>query len=119
MQLKTGIEWTLYGMKKADSMNRNLMLRGYELEAINEATKSAYPLSLWKDKEVLRYIELNRLPKPIDYEGKKRSNGVGFDPDVFLYLRKYYPGDLQKILIQFPMILFDYDRMNVKESKLI
>lgn len=119
IRLKTGIAWSIFGMKKADSMNRRLMLKTYELEAINNDTNKVYPLSNWKDRDVLRYIEMNNLPKPITYEGVKRSNGVGFDLQVFLYLRKYYPGDLEKILTQFPQagrILFDYDRQKSKQS---
>lgn len=118
IRLKTGINWTIYGFKKADSMNRRLMLKTYDLEAINYATGKMYPLSGWLDKEVLRYLEINRLPAPINYEGKKRSNGVGFDLDVFLFLRKYWPGDLQKILVQFPQsgrLLFDHDRKSISK----
>jgi sulfate adenylyltransferase subunit 2 len=110
IRLQTGISWTIYGMKKADSLNRNLMLRGYEEQAINNKTQKVYPFSVWKNGDVLRYIKMNRLPEPIQY-GKKKSNGVSFDIDVFLYLQEHYPGDLQKILTAFPMaeqILFEY-----------
>jgi len=120
IRIKTGINWSIFGMKKADSMNRRIMLKGYDLEAINYATQKAYPLSTWKDAEVLRYVQMNGLPEPINYEGKKRSSGVGFDLDVFLYLRKNYPNDLHKILTQFPMserILFDHDEKERKKSQ--
>lgn len=110
MKLRTGIEWAFIGEKQADNMTRRLKLRQYELEAI-APTKNVYPLSLWKDADVLDYIKRNKLPQPIAY-GKKRSNGVNFDPDVYVYLRKHYPEDLQKILKAYPeseKLLFDYD----------
>ena len=113
MKLKTGIEYAFIGEKKADNMTRNIKLRQYELEAI-APTKNVYPLSLWKDKDVLDYIKRNKLPKPIQY-GNKRSNGVNFDVDVYVYLRKYYPDDLRKILNAYPLsekLLFDYDEKN-------
>ena len=94
-------------------MNRRIMLRQYEMQAISP-TKLVYPFSLWKDKDVLRYISNNRLPKPIQYSNKK-SNGITFDLDVYLYLREHYPNDLQKILDVYPLsekILFDYDQEN-------
>lgn len=36
---QTGIEWAVYGFKQSDSLNRRLMLRGYEGEITNEKTK--------------------------------------------------------------------------------
>ena len=68
-------------------------------------------------RDVLDYINRNKLPKPIQY-GSKRSNGVNFDIDVYLYLRKFYPQDLKKILNAYPLsekLLFDYDDRNKEE----
>ena len=113
VRLETQIEYVFLGMKQSDSMNRRIMLRQYEMQAISP-TKLVYPFSLWKDKDVLRYISNNRLPKPIQYSNKK-SNGITFDLDVYLYLREHYPNDLQKILDVYPLsekILFDYDQKN-------
>ena len=104
-------------MKQSDSLNRRLMLRGYELQAINNKTGMVYPLSLWSNPEVLSYITLKGLPEPVRYTMNKKSQGIGFNLDVFLYLRKNYPKDLEKILNQYPLseqILFEHDR---KESK--
>jgi len=112
IRLTTGIEYSFYGMKQADNMNRRIMLRGYENEAISEKTRNVYPLSKWYDKDVLKYIKKNRLPMPIQY-GKKQSNGVGFDIDVFLYLKKNYPQDLEKILKAYPLsekLLFEHEQ---------
>lgn len=97
----TGIEWSFYGFKKADSLNRRLMLMGYEMEAISHTGK-AYPLSLWRDREVLAYITENQLAQPVSYGTRKRSNGVGLSLDVFLWLEKHYPQDLEKIYLKFP-----------------
>ncbi|WGQ15596.1 phosphoadenosine phosphosulfate reductase family protein [Sphingobacterium faecium] len=99
---ETGIEYSMFGMKKADSLNRRLMLQGYEQEAINEKTNRIYPLSLWTNKEVLRFIRDNNLAKPIAYN-KKASSGVMLEKDCFEYLQKNYPDDLQKIYQSFPM----------------
>lgn len=99
---ETGIEYSIFGMKKADSLNRRLMLQGYNMEAINEKTNRVYPLSLWTNKEVLRFIRDNNLPKPIAYN-KKASSGVMLEKDCFEYLKKNYPDDLEKIYDAFPM----------------
>jgi len=98
----TGIQWAFFGMKKSDSLNRRLMPGGYAMEALSEKTQKAYPLSLWRNAEVLRYIRQRGLPAPIAY-GPGRSNGVGFGTDCLAYLERHWPGDCQRILDEFPM----------------
>lgn len=101
---ETGCNWTAYGMKKSDSLNRNLFLSNYPESGMwNEVTNKIYPLANWKNNEVLSYINLRKLPKPIAYSKNKKSQGVGFNKDCFLYLREYYPGDLLKIYEKFPL----------------
>ncbi len=108
----TGIDWVVYGFKQSDGMNRRLMLRTYENEIINEKSKKIYPLSKWKNKNVLKYIAQNRLIEPIKY-GKGQSQGSAIhDLDFLLYCREKHPNDLRKIINDFPdieRILFEYD----------
>lgn len=114
----TGIDYVFLGMKQADSLNRRLMLRGYELEAINRKSNLIYPLSHWSNLDVEKYIQFNHLPKPIKYTNKKKSQGLTFDIDVFLWLKKNYPGDLEKIIRQFPLsesILFEHEQKQRSE----
>ena len=110
MQLKHDVYYTFLGMKKADGMNRRLMLNGYE-EKGYENNGMCYPLADWTQKDILAYMKQNNLPEPVRY-GNKASNGIGFNIDCFLWLRSNYPADLQKIIKAFPMsgrILFEYD----------
>ena len=108
MRLKYGIYYTFLGMKKADGMNRRLMLKGY-VGYENEGL--CYPLADWTQKDILAYMKQKGLPEPVRYS-KKASGGVGFNLDCFLWLRENYPQDLNKIIQTFPMserILFEYD----------
>jgi sulfate adenylyltransferase subunit 2 len=108
---KTGIQWAFYGMKQADGMHRRIMLRTYDDAAISHTNK-VYPLTHWKKHDVLAYIKMHRLPKPIDYGCKTSSSGLTFDKDVFAWLREHHPSDLEKIYRQYPLsrqILFEYD----------
>lgn len=110
MQLKYGIHYAFLGMKKADGMNRRLMLKGYEANGY-ENNGMCYPLADYTQKEVLAYMRQHNLPQPIRYS-LKASNGVGFSLDCFLWLRENYPQDLERIYQVFPMsrrILFEYD----------
>lgn len=113
IRLQTGINYSFYGMKKADSLNRRLMLKSYGEIPISNTNK-VYPLSNWTNKEVLRYVQERKMPIPVRYS-TKASGGVGFNIECFLYLREHFPNDLKKILKAFPMsekLLYDYDNKN-------
>lgn len=108
VKLQTGIKHSFFGMKKADSLNRRLMLNGYE---DGQNNGKVYPLTNWTNKEVLAYMKQRQLPQPVRYSSNA-SGGVGFNTDCYLYLRKNHPADLKKILQAFPMsekILWDFD----------
>lgn len=116
MRLKYGLHYCFLGMKKADSMNRNLMLKRMEGEHY-ESMGLVYPLAEWTQKNVLAYMKQHNLPSPVRY-GKTASNGIGFNIDCFLWMRQNFPQDLQKIYKVFPMserILWEYDHKNVNE----
>jgi len=107
---KTGLTYCFLGMKKADGMNRNLMLKTYEKSGyVNNGM--AYPLADWNQKDVLSYMRQKRLPEPVRYS-LKASSGVGFNDDCFVWLRQHFPDDLERIYKVFPMserILFEHD----------
>lgn len=111
---KTGASWIVAGHKKADSLVRRVMLQGYKFDAICEGTKKAYPLSFWNKNQVNEYIKINQIIEPIDYSCKN-ANGVDLNPEVFLWLRKHAPQDLETIYKYFPFskkILYEYDYAN-------
>lgn len=107
-----GIEWVFYGFKQSDSMNRRLMLKTYKEEAINEEQKKCYPLSSYKNSDILAYIDKRGLVKPESY-GKAQSSGTNIsDINYLLWLRENFPNDLQKVISEYPLterILFEYD----------
>lgn len=117
---RTGIDWTFLGFKQSDSMNRRLMLRGYDQEAICEKSRKVYPLSSYKNADVLAYIERNHLITPEAYGGEHQSSGSDItDMHYLLYLRDNFPEDLKKIFHTFPMAersLFDYDNKSNGEE---
>lgn len=109
IQLKYDIRYTFLGMKKADGMNRRMMLNTYK-ENGYENNGLVYPLAEWTQKDILSYMRQHRLPEPVRYS-LKASSGVGFNLDCFLWLEKNYPQDLQRIYKVFPMserILYEY-----------
>ena len=108
MRLKYDCYYTFYGMKKADGMNRRLMLNTY---TDGENNGKVYPLQDWTQKDILAYMRQNKIPMPIRYSSKA-SGGVGFNLECYLWMRENAPKDLEKVLKVFPMsgkILFDYD----------
>lgn len=114
IQEQTGIEWTVMGFKKNDSMNRRLMLNSYPDSMTSEKGRKLYPLSDWNNKQVLAYIQKNRLIEPINYgQANRRSSGTDIEDIAFLtWMRKNYPNDLKKTIAEFPdceRLLFEYD----------
>lgn len=101
LRAKYDVYYTFLGMKKADGMNRNLMLKGYE-ERNYENNGMVYPLADWNQKTVLAYMRQHHLPMPVRYS-LKASSGVGFNIDCLTWLEKNYPQDLQTIYRTFPM----------------
>jgi sulfate adenylyltransferase subunit 2 len=109
IKLKYDTGYIFYGMKKADSMNRRVMLNTY----VNyEAHGKVYPLADWKQKDVLSYMKQNKLPEPVRYS-KNKSGGVGLNIECFLWMRENCPQDLKRVLRAFPLsekLLFEHDR---------
>lgn len=102
---KKGIEWCCLGFKQSDSLNRRLMLRSYSenKEAISVAGKKFYPLSTYKNKDVLDYIAYRHLKNPERFDKSDQSSGVDVTDYHYLkYLQTYYPDDLQKVYSAYP-----------------
>lgn len=108
--MRYGIDYVFLGMKKADGMNRNLMLMGYkDNDYINGGM--AYPLAEWNQKDVLAYMRQHNLPQPVRYS-LAASSGVGFNIDCLLWMRENFPQDLAKFYEAFPLserMLWEYD----------
>ena len=81
-------------MKKADGMNRNLMLKGYEPNGY-ENKGLVYPLASWTQKDVLAYMKHKRLPQPVRYSSKA-GGGVGFSKETFTWLEKALSAGLRE-----------------------
>ena len=112
IRAKCSIKWACFGFKQSDGMNRRIMLRTYEQNAICEKTHKFFPLSEYKNADVIKYIEQNDLIRPEKY-GNTQSSGTNISDIGYLtYLRNNYLQDLQKIIAEFPMverILYEYD----------
>lgn len=125
LRLKYDCQWVFLGMKKADSMNRNLMITQFKDNHYTDNFQ-AYPLAEFSQKQILSYMKMHHLPEPVQYglsqagdEAKvgKASNGIGFNVDCLLWLERFFPGDLRKIYNTFPLcerVLFEY---HAKENR--
>lgn len=110
MRERTGLYYTFLGMKKADGMNRRLMLNQYE-EKGYQNNGLVYPLADWTQRDILAYMRQNRLPEPVRYS-HNATGGVTFNKECYLWMRDNAPRDLAKMLEAFPMserILYEHD----------
>ena len=123
LRLKYKTDWIFLGMKRADSMNRNLMITRFK-DAHYTDNYQAYPLAEFSQKQIVTYMKMYNLPEPVQYglsqasDGAKigkASNGIGFNLDCLLWLEKNFPQDLQKIYATFPLcerVLLEYHYHN-------
>lgn len=117
---KLCVEWACYGFKQSDSLNRRLMLRSYTdgKEAINWKTKKFYPLSTYKNKEIMDFVLDHRLKNPEVCGTNKQSSGVDIeDVEYQKYLKELFPEDLEKIYNVFPMARIVMLKANNKEEQ--
>lgn len=121
---KTGIEWACFGFKQSDSLNRRLMLRSYKGDgklSISWASKKFYPLSTYKNKDILDYIANNHLKNPETYGGIGQSCGTDITSVAYQeYLKANFPNDLEKIYKVFPqarIILMQKEKEDEKRKR--
>lgn len=119
---KTGIEWACLGFKQSDSLNRRLMLRSYKdgKESICWKGKKFYPLSTYKNADILEYIKRNNLKSPEAYGGGGQSCGCDVSDYWYLkYLQSNYPEDLRRIYTIFPrtqFIIKEYEQEQARKQ---
>ena len=119
LRLKYNCQWVFLGMKKADGMNRNLMITQFKDSHYTDNFQ-AYPCAEFSQKQILSYMNMHHLPEPVQYglatsgsEARvgKASNGIGFNVDCLLWLEKNFPQDVEKIFTVFPLarrVLLEY-----------
>jgi 3'-phosphoadenosine 5'-phosphosulfate sulfotransferase (PAPS reductase)/FAD synthetase len=118
-----GFEWVCFGMKQSDSIQRKWMLRRKEFEfaITNYKTQKFYPLSSWSDKDVMAYIELKNLLRPIKYNNDRSQGDEIYNIDYLLWIRQNSPSDLEKIFSLYPICkvkLFEYDHHEKERAEI-
>lgn len=119
-RIKYNIHFMFLGMKKADGMNRRLMLNGYA-ENMYENNGLVYPVAEFTQREILSYMKMHNIPEPVRYTVKKASGGVGLNVECMAWLEEHYPEDLMKIYEYFPLsrrVLFEYHYKERQEKAL-
>lgn len=111
---ETGIKWAFSGMKGVDGYMKRMRLLTFRKRNGNYLTDKGmvYPLAIWTNKEVLKYIESRNLIKPFVYNPKDVSQGFGVDLRSLLILRERFPQDYKRTLSEFPLcekLIFDYE----------
>lgn len=123
---KYRIDYVFTGMKKADSLNRRVMMtdiikkrlaRGEE--PLYEKKGMCYPLADLTQKEILAYMRDHHLPDPVRYS-KDASGGLGFNVECFTWMERNFPQDLERIYQVFPLsrrILIEHHLREEKEQR--
>jgi len=100
MERRTGIGWFAYGMRRSDSIQRQIFLT--KVEGFDTKSHRVYPIWTWTDKEVMAYLRRQRVPIPQTFG--KRSSGAGLNPEGILFLYENRREDYERLRAVFPHI---------------
>jgi 3'-phosphoadenosine 5'-phosphosulfate sulfotransferase (PAPS reductase)/FAD synthetase len=101
LRVKFNISWIAQGIRRDESLARRGMLAHLQY-GIDERAKKLYPIADYSAKDVMSYIKLHKLPLPVEYQhGWKHDFSVP-DVDGLVYLKNNFPGDYQKVIMEFP-----------------
>lgn len=111
---ETGIKWAFSGMKGVDGYMKRMRLMTFKKRNGTYITDKGmvYPLAIWKNSEVMQYIESRNLIKPFAYNPKDVSQGFSVDLRTLLALRDRFPRDYEKTLREYPFaekLIYDFD----------
>lgn len=96
----TGIGWTAWGWRRADSLSRAIYLKqigGF----YTEHTQKLYPIAAWSTRDVWAYLRARRIPPPTKL-GASRTSGVTLAPACLSWLHQQHPDDYARVLEVFP-----------------
>jgi len=98
------IEWHIIGEKRTDDITRARKL--FKSTPIDKTNKIIYPVALFSDKEIFKYIEFKKLILPIEYKlyNVKHDHNVAFSKEALLFFKNNFIDDYYKILEIFPQI---------------
>jgi 3'-phosphoadenosine 5'-phosphosulfate sulfotransferase (PAPS reductase)/FAD synthetase len=98
----TGQFYLFTGEKKADSLNRRIMIN-HEGDGIDRVHGKVYPLADWTEKNVFKYLKVKKLPLPVEYQSGFR-NIDSPNKSALLWMKNNFPEDYEKVLETFPLI---------------
>lgn len=110
---ETGIKYAFSGMKGVDGYMKRMRLKMFAKTGYVTDKGMVYPLALWTNAEVLKYIKTRNLIKPFVYTPNTVSQGFTIDLPTMLMLRKRFPHDYEKVLKEYPFaekLIYDYER---------
>jgi len=100
----TNQKFAFSGMKGVDGFMKRMRLKMFG-ENFTSPKGMVYPLAIWTNAEVLKYIQSKNLIKPFVYlHPNAISQGCGLDIDTLLCLKQRYPKDYEKIKQEFPYV---------------
>ena len=110
---ETGQQYVFSGMKGVDGYMKRMRLMMFKKRCGFYISDKGmvYPLAVWTNSEVLKYIENNNLIKPFTYNAKDVSQGFGIDLVTLLAMRDRFPRDYRRMIEDFPFcekLIFDF-----------
>jgi sulfate adenylyltransferase subunit 2 len=96
--------YVAYGQKILDSLERRAYIKTLANDCyIDKKSFRLFPIATFSQKDVIKYIDLYRTPKPLKLcDGKSKLTGISLENKFLTYIKHSYPEDYRKIINQFP-----------------
>lgn len=96
---RAGIEWTAYGERVNDSIERRAKIE--KVGMVHESTRRVYPIAFWKEREVYAYLQAHKIPLPVRL-GNGKTSGFGLSGEILTFLKREWPADFKRVLEVYP-----------------
>lgn len=106
---KTGMYWIAGGERASDSIERNAMLK--KVGSTDFDMGRFYPVAYWKEKEIINYIKVHKLP----YFDMRE----GFLPEQLYEIKEFFPDDWERLLRVYPFMGAALEKALREERKLL
>lgn len=94
LRIETNMYWIAGGERISDSIERNAMLK--KVGSADFKMGRFYPVAYWKEKEILNYIKVRKLP----YFDMRE----GFLPEQLYQIREFFPEDWERLTRLYPFM---------------
>lgn len=113
----TGAQWSCYGYRKHESLERNAMLTKDYPGGYSVRWRRMAPIADWSRRTTLAFLKYHNMPVPLEMAASGRASGHDIKPAAMYWLRRYWPADYRRLLAVLPYAHAQADRYDPLTGK--